>query len=143
MYDKIVDADAHVLEPMDLWEEYLEPGFRDRGIKWRTNAEGLEFWEVDGRPAVSGEVGISGSLGGVGGYPDLDGDRTKMLTPGVYTYLDGAPPGSMDPHERIQVLDDEGIDVVAELKENLTGMSETAQRKLLGANAAKIYNLPR
>ena len=32
--------------------------------------------------------------------------------------------------------------VVAELKENLTGMSETAQRKLLGANAAKIYNLP-
>ena len=40
MYDKIVDADAHVLEPMDLWEEYLEPGFRERGIKWRTNAEG-------------------------------------------------------------------------------------------------------
>ena len=111
MYDKVVDADAHVLEPMDLWDEYLEPRYRHRGIKWRTNAEGLEYWEVDGRPAVSGEVGISGSLGGVGAYPDLDGDRTRLLTPGVYTYLDGAPPGSMDPHERVRVLDDEGIDV--------------------------------
>ena len=34
------------------------------GVKWRTNAEGMEYWEVDGQPAVSGEVGISGSLGG-------------------------------------------------------------------------------
>ena len=32
--------------------------------------------------------------------------------------------------------------VVAELMENLTGMSDTAVRKLLGANAASIYNLP-
>ena len=32
--------------------------------------------------------------------------------------------------------------VVAELMENLSGMSDTAVRKLLGANAANIYNLP-
>ena len=32
--------------------------------------------------------------------------------------------------------------MVAELKENLTGMSGIAVRKILGANAARIYNLP-
>jgi len=26
----VVDADAHVLEPPDLWERYMDPGLRDR-----------------------------------------------------------------------------------------------------------------
>ncbi len=107
---RVVDADGHVLEPMDMWESYLEDKYKDRAIRWRISDEGLEYWEVDGKPSMGDEVGISGSLGGIGGYPDKNGDRTKLLTPGVYTYLDGAPPGSMDPHERVQVLDEEGID---------------------------------
>ena len=28
-----VDADSHVLEPPDLWENYLEPRYRDRAIR--------------------------------------------------------------------------------------------------------------
>lgn len=27
---RVVDADLHVIEPMSIWEEYLDPGFRDR-----------------------------------------------------------------------------------------------------------------
>jgi hypothetical protein len=28
-----VDADAHILEPPDLWEQYLEPKYRDRALR--------------------------------------------------------------------------------------------------------------
>ena len=28
----VVDADSHVLEPPELWETYLEPRFRERGL---------------------------------------------------------------------------------------------------------------
>ena len=31
--------------------------------------------------------------------------------------------------------------VLAELKENIRGLSESAQRKILGENSVKIYNL--
>jgi hypothetical protein len=27
---KIIDSDAHVVEPRALWEEYVEPAFRER-----------------------------------------------------------------------------------------------------------------
>jgi uncharacterized protein len=27
---QIIDADGHVTEPIEMWEEYLEPAFKDR-----------------------------------------------------------------------------------------------------------------
>ena len=26
----VIDADGHILEPLDLWEKYMDPKFRDR-----------------------------------------------------------------------------------------------------------------
>ena len=26
----VVDADGHILEPLDLWDNYIDPQFRDR-----------------------------------------------------------------------------------------------------------------
>lgn len=102
-----IDADGHILEPKGLWEDYLEPKYRDRGIRWIEDEEGLEFLEIAGmRSRVS-----PGALGGVGGYPSANGDRTAHFNRRKMRYLDSAPPGSMDPHERIGVLDREGIDV--------------------------------
>ena len=28
-YD-VVDADGHILEPLDLWDKYIDPAFRER-----------------------------------------------------------------------------------------------------------------
>ena len=25
-----IDADGHILEPLDLWDEYIDPAFRER-----------------------------------------------------------------------------------------------------------------
>ncbi|CAN0418934.1 unnamed protein product, partial [Phaeothamnion confervicola] len=46
-----IDADGHILEPPDLWEKYLEPQYRSRAIRIRTNDAGLEYLEYDGKPS--------------------------------------------------------------------------------------------
>ena len=51
MEHPIIDVDSHVLEPIGLWQEYLEPEYRDRAIRWARDDRGLEYMEIDGRPA--------------------------------------------------------------------------------------------
>ena len=29
----VIDADSHFMEPLDLWENYLEPKYRERAIR--------------------------------------------------------------------------------------------------------------
>jgi uncharacterized protein len=39
----VVDADGHILEPLDLWERYMDPAFRDRAPRIvKDNATGKE-----------------------------------------------------------------------------------------------------
>ena len=104
----VFDSDSHVVEPRDVWEQYLEPEYRERGIRFRVGEDDVEYIDVDGQTLM--RRAPTGVLGGIGGYPNPNGDRTPLFDPHT-RYLDGAPPGSMDPHERIQVLDQEGIDV--------------------------------
>ncbi|MGH7874276.1 MAG: hypothetical protein ACREQO_18955 [Candidatus Binatia bacterium] len=28
---KIIDSDMHIMEPIDLWDNYMDPRFKDRG----------------------------------------------------------------------------------------------------------------
>src|ERR1700683_4203929 len=64
-YGGAVDADGHILEPPDLWERYLEPKYRDRAIRIRTDKDGLEFLEVDGKRAKMTSAALLHSLGGM------------------------------------------------------------------------------
>ena len=45
----VVDADAHILERVDLWANYLKSKYQDRAIKWNVDERGLEYFEVEGR----------------------------------------------------------------------------------------------
>ena len=45
----VIDCDGHILEPPDLWERYLEPGYRDRALRIRVGDDGFEYLEIDGR----------------------------------------------------------------------------------------------
>lgn len=45
-----VDADGHILEAPDLWEKYLEPKYRNRAVRIRKDADGLEYLEVNAAP---------------------------------------------------------------------------------------------
>jgi predicted TIM-barrel fold metal-dependent hydrolase len=106
-FDGAVDADGHVLEPPDLWETYIDPKFRDRALRIRLDDDGLEELEIGGQRSSMSRRGFPSTLGAMGD-PDL---RSMQLDP-RRTYLAEAPFGSMDPGERLKVLDAEGIDAV-------------------------------
>ena len=100
-----VDADSHVLEPRTTWIDYIDPSFRDRAIGIAIDERGDEVLLVDGRPVESMRNGLAG-LGGINLDPAEALDRSGRLR-----YEDGCPPGGYDPAARLQVMDDEGIDV--------------------------------
>lgn len=101
-----VDADGHVLEPRNTWVDHIDPALRDRAIRIVDDEGGDEVLLVDGRPVESMRNGLAG-LGGIELDPATVLDRSQRLR-----YEDGCPPGGYDPKARLQVLDDEGIDVV-------------------------------
>ncbi len=98
----VVDCDSHVMEPPDLWERYLEPEFKNRAIRIaRDPADGMEVLLVDNQPL------LRGVLAGLGG---ANLERPKLLVPGAVPYLEGCPPASYVPEERIRMLDEWGVD---------------------------------
>ena len=104
-YSGAIDADGHILEPPDIWEKYIDPQYRDRAIRLRTNAHGLEYLEIDGRPFKYMPAGSLAAFGAMGKKPP---DRDKP-DPSM-TYVGEAPFGSMDAQERVRRLDQEGLE---------------------------------
>ena len=47
---KVIDADGHILEPPDLWKQYLEDKYKDRAIRMEKDQTG-EYLVIDGRPS--------------------------------------------------------------------------------------------
>ncbi len=107
MAQLIVDADGHILEPKDLWQTYLEPRYRDRALRIETDDKGFEHWVVNGKP-YDYRYGVFGDMGAIGKKLE------RYFTPGQVTYDEGRAlfPGGGDPHERVKLLDAEGIDKV-------------------------------
>lgn len=103
-----VDADGHILEPPDLWERYIEPRYRDRALRIRTDDNGLEYLELDGRMS---KLVRNGMPSGVAAMDRVGGIIHEREPTGV-PYVDNAPLGAMDPAERIQRLDLENLDRV-------------------------------
>src|SRR5580700_8874173 len=60
----VVDADGHILEPLDLWDNYIDPEFRDRRPRFVIDENGKERLSVEGK-LLGNPRGI-GSLGAVG-----------------------------------------------------------------------------
>jgi predicted TIM-barrel fold metal-dependent hydrolase len=102
----VVDADGHVLEPGDMYQRYIDPQYRDRAIRIAVDEQGYENLMIDNRPYQN--PSMRGNLGAIGG---IGMDRVKLLTRGMVTYAEGSPPGGYDPKARLQVMDEEGIDI--------------------------------
>ena len=103
-YPGAIDADGHVLEPPDLWERYIDPAYRERALRIRRDADGLEYLEIGGKPSERSRRGFPGTLGGMGK------GREEIKPNPERTYVAGAPFGSMDAAERLELLDREGLD---------------------------------
>ena len=120
----VIDCDGHILEPPDLWEKYLDPKYRDRAMRIRVGDDRFEYLEIDGKRAKMTAPGLLGSLGGmgkrveeakrlremaVGGGATRPEDVRAVQPKPEDTYLKGAAFGTMVMKERLQLLDQEGM----------------------------------
>jgi len=96
----VIDADGHVLEPVNLWDHYIDPAFRDRRPQRFVDSDGKDRLKIDGK-AFGGKKGI-GALGAVGA-------RDGVVCDDTLAYEEGRP-GGFDPHKRIPDMDLDGID---------------------------------
>ena len=77
--------DSHVMEPPDLWQNYLEPQYRDRAIRIERDAEGIETIMIDN------DILLGPSCPG-----GAEHDAVQAFTDPELTYMDGCPKASYD-----------------------------------------------
>jgi len=98
---KLISADSHVVEPPNLYVDYVDPKYRDRVPRTEIGPKGGEVWRIDGifddKPYI---VGI-GSIASAGVDP-------KEIRMNEWTYAD-IDPGCYDPKARIVAQDKDGI----------------------------------
>jgi len=97
----IVDMDSHVMEPADLWDNYLESKYLNRSISIKLNNDGLEELIVDNQVLLTGRLAV---LGGV------DHDALDLFARPEVPYIEGCPPASYDTAARVELLDSWGVD---------------------------------
>ena len=60
----VIDADGHVLEPVDLFEKYIDPAYRDRAPRLIVDTDGKERLLVEGQVLGSPKgFGVVGAIG--------------------------------------------------------------------------------
>src|SRR3954454_11950699 len=82
----VIDADGHILEPLDLWDRYMDPKFRDRAPRLVIDpATGTEKLDVEGQLLGSqqGMGGIGGVGARAGGGQEAGGKKHPGRPPGV------------------------------------------------------------
>ncbi len=82
----VIDADGHILEPLDLWDKYMDPKYRDRAPRLVTdNESGKEKLLVEGQ-----QLGSEQGMGGIGGV----GARKATIKAAEMKYEEGRPAAS-------------------------------------------------
>jgi uncharacterized protein len=95
----VIDADGRVLEPIDLWERYMDPKYRDCAPQLFVDHDGKERLRVEDQ-VIGGPKGL-GHLGAIG--------ARQGGIPENMRYIEGRK-GGFDPQERIKDMDLDGID---------------------------------
>src|SRR5688572_12441144 len=125
----VIDADGHILEPLDLWDRYMDPAYRERAPRMIVDTDGKERLLIEGKVLGSKKgLGLLGAIGARDGVVDDDHFR----------YVDGRP-GGFDPHARIKDLDVDGIDA-AFLYPSVGLFSGAVKDPLLAAAMCRAYN---
>jgi uncharacterized protein len=104
---RIIDADSHFMEPLDLWERYIEPKHRPRCLRFEREPDGNYAMLLDGKRTMGlGEFTNRELLGVAVGY----GQKEEGLN------LTSFDPAAIFNHSledmdrRIRFLDHEGTE---------------------------------
>src|SRR5256885_13083922 len=92
---KVIDADGHILEPIDLWDRYMDPAYREHAPRLIIGDNGKERLLVEGK--ILGNPKGLGRLGAVGA-------RDGCVTADTMMYKDGRT-GALDQLAQINVAD--------------------------------------
>jgi hypothetical protein len=125
----VIDADGHILEPVDIWDKYIDPAYRDRAPKMIIDTDGKERLLVEGK--ILGSPKGMGAIGGIGA-------RDGKINEATMKYVEGRP-GGFDPHARIPDMDLDGIDA-AFLYPSIGLFSGAVQDPGLAAAMCRAYN---
>src|SRR3989442_4711813 len=120
MRHPVIDADGHVVEPLTLWSEYVEPAYRERAPRVVFDERGRPCQLLDDRMIMRHAFLLT--LG-----PDYQMDPAKFR------------PGGWDPGARLADMDSEGIDVAVLYPSISFYLPETADGALMAA-LCRAYN---
>jgi predicted TIM-barrel fold metal-dependent hydrolase len=100
----VVDADNHYYEPLDLFETYIDPKYRDRTFKVESTGDGFKQVVFDGRP-----------FGFVGGAGQRQRIRPGALRKRLRDALPDDDPDvddsyASDPDARLALMTEQGIE---------------------------------
>src|SRR5262245_20807204 len=124
----VIDADGHILEPVDLWDKYMDPAWREKAPRLIVDTDGKERLNVEGK--ILGSPKGLGLLGAIGARQGTVSDNMK--------YVEGRP-GGFDPHERMKDMDLDGIDA-AFLYPSIGLFSGAVKDPGLAAAMCRAYN---
>ena len=95
---KIIDAELHVMEPVDLWERYIDPEFRDRAPRRLSERR----WDI--RTLVEGDVMASMTDYN---WPARSTEEEETL---AERYAEEIA-ANFDPASQVRAMDREGLDL--------------------------------
>ena len=105
---RIIDADSHFMEPLDLWEQYIDPKYRSRCLRFEQDLQNDRYTIVieDFKIDHSGDLSIEELLGVAVGYGQKEaGQELKSFDPaGAFSH------SLEDMDTRLRFLDSEGIE---------------------------------
>jgi uncharacterized protein len=125
---RMIDAEMHVMEPVDLWQRYIDPEFRERAPRRLDERR----WDI--RTLVEGEV--MAALPG-GDWPALSDPEEQAL---AKRYAEEIA-RNFDPESQCRAMDKEGLDLA--ILYPTSAMYVTAFTRMdprLAAAACRAYN---
>ena len=97
---KIISADDHVFEPVDLWTSRVEGRYNDRAPHVVRMQDGSDWWVCDGQKLLSA---MSGAQVG------LRFEEPEKMT--LSDVMENVRPGGHIPEEHVKDMDVDGVDV--------------------------------
>lgn len=126
---RIIDADSHLNEPGNVWQDRVPSSMKERAPKMVDLPEGRVGWSFDGGERVT-PIGMS-AVAGI--------DSTQYNTAG--TPKDKIRPGSYDPHARVEEMEYEMLQAqVLYPSVALTGAHQLSNDPELQMACVRAYN---
>jgi predicted TIM-barrel fold metal-dependent hydrolase len=125
----VIDADAHVVEPFEIWQQRLPAEFHHLARRREVDEQGREqLYHLDNPLELEWTVGTLSTPGSASEGGRLDFDLDSEVHPGAY-----------DPARRIELMDEQGIAVSVLFPSITLGLDDVAEQGYRQAHAV-AYN---